>query len=172
MAAKPGSKDYSSFSVLCASSYRVTPLAVLKGASFYPEPRVDSQGVRLDFIPGKVYPECFFPLVRSLFASRRKTVKNNLKTFAAGRLLSAAPAASFSRTGSGTALSVQELSEEALALAGIKGEERAERFGVEEFRALACAVEKLLQAGEHHEAGRVSASNIIPIRKRSGAHGR
>ncbi|MDR0760077.1 MAG: 16S rRNA (adenine(1518)-N(6)/adenine(1519)-N(6))-dimethyltransferase RsmA, partial [Treponema sp.] len=45
MAAKAGSKDYSSFSVLCASAYRITPLLIMKGASFYPEPRVDSQGV-------------------------------------------------------------------------------------------------------------------------------
>jgi 16S rRNA (adenine1518-N6/adenine1519-N6)-dimethyltransferase len=142
MAAKPGSKDYSSFSVLCASAYRVTPLAVLKGASFYPEPRVDSRGVRLDLLPGSVYPDCFFPLVRSLFASRRKTVKNNLKTFIAQRSAQ-------------TGLSIRGTAEESLALAEIKGEDRAERFGVEELCALASAVEKLLQA----EGGNVQSEN-------------
>ncbi|MDR0708620.1 MAG: 16S rRNA (adenine(1518)-N(6)/adenine(1519)-N(6))-dimethyltransferase RsmA [Spirochaetaceae bacterium] len=144
MAAKPGSKDYSSFSLLCASSYRVGLLSALKGASFYPEPRVDSQGVRLDLIPGvenASYPACFFPLVRCLFSSRRKTVMNNLKTFIAGVLPP-------SREGEGRAaagLSARGIAGEALALAGIKGGERAECLGVEELSALATAVEKLTQ---------------------------
>jgi 16S rRNA (adenine1518-N6/adenine1519-N6)-dimethyltransferase len=143
MAAKPGSKDYSSFSLLCASSYRVSLLSVLKGASFYPEPRVDSQGVRLDLVPGMdvSYPACFFPLVRCLFASRRKTVMNNLKTFVAG----ISPPF---REGEGRAaagLSAREIAGEALVLAGINCEERAERLGVGELSALAAAVEKLAQ---------------------------
>ncbi|MDR0644412.1 MAG: 16S rRNA (adenine(1518)-N(6)/adenine(1519)-N(6))-dimethyltransferase RsmA [Treponema sp.] len=81
-AAKPGSRNYSSFSVLCASAYTITPLQILKGAAFYPPPHVDSQGVRLDMRPdADDYPELFYPLVRGLFASRRKTVKNNLTAF-------------------------------------------------------------------------------------------
>jgi 16S rRNA (adenine1518-N6/adenine1519-N6)-dimethyltransferase len=142
MAAKPGSKDYSSFSLLCASSYRATLLPVLKGSSFYPEPRVDSQGVRLDPVPGREtasYPSCFFPLVRSLFSSRRKTVRNNLKAFIAD---SAARAAA--------GIPAREITEEALALAGIQGGERPERLGVEEFSALAGAVEKLLETGNRY----------------------
>jgi 16S rRNA (adenine1518-N6/adenine1519-N6)-dimethyltransferase len=84
--AKPGSKGYSSFSVACASVYTVTPLQVLKGASFYPRPRVDSQGVRLDRRPdADNYSKLFYPLVRALFSARRKTVKNNLITFLASR---------------------------------------------------------------------------------------
>ncbi|MDR0784983.1 MAG: 16S rRNA (adenine(1518)-N(6)/adenine(1519)-N(6))-dimethyltransferase RsmA [Treponema sp.] len=85
-AAKPGSKNYSSFSVLCASAYIVTPLQILKGASFYPSPHVDSQGVRLDMRPNvDDYPELFYPLVRGLFSSRRKIVKNNLSAFLSSR---------------------------------------------------------------------------------------
>jgi 16S rRNA (adenine1518-N6/adenine1519-N6)-dimethyltransferase len=143
MAAKPGSKDYSSFSLLCASSYRVTLLSVLKGASFYPKPRVDSQGASLDLIPGRgadFYPPCFFPLVRRLFSSRRKTVRNSLKAFIAESAARAAAAG----------ISAQEITEEALSAAGIKGEERPERFGVEEMGALAGAVEKLLETGNRH----------------------
>jgi 16S rRNA (adenine1518-N6/adenine1519-N6)-dimethyltransferase len=84
--AKPASKDYSSFSVLCASAYTITPLPVLKGASFYPAPRVDSQGVRLDIRPSAGdYPKLFYPLVHSLFSSRRKTIKNNLTVFLSAR---------------------------------------------------------------------------------------
>jgi len=78
MCAPPGTADYSSLSVLCASAYRLTPLSVFKGAAFYPPPRVESQGVRLDLLPeAPRYPPGFARLVRGLFAARRKTVKNN-----------------------------------------------------------------------------------------------
>jgi 16S rRNA (adenine1518-N6/adenine1519-N6)-dimethyltransferase len=84
MSAQPRTKDYSSFSVLCASAYTVTPLMTLKGACFYPAPHVDSQALRLDLRPGVVaYPACFYPLIRRLFASRRKTIAHNLRGFPA-----------------------------------------------------------------------------------------
>ncbi|MDR2536701.1 MAG: 16S rRNA (adenine(1518)-N(6)/adenine(1519)-N(6))-dimethyltransferase RsmA, partial [Treponema sp.] len=84
MSARPHTKDYSSFSVLCASVYTVTPLMVLKGACFYPAPHVDSQAVRLDLrLDRPRYPALFYPLVRALFSSRRKTVKHNLRDFMA-----------------------------------------------------------------------------------------
>jgi 16S rRNA (adenine1518-N6/adenine1519-N6)-dimethyltransferase len=89
MAALPGDADYSSFSVLCRSRYRITPLMTIKGASFYPSPRVDSQGVRLEFrddISG-TYPDCFYPLVRRLFSVRRKTIKNGLQNFLFSRII-------------------------------------------------------------------------------------
>jgi 16S rRNA (adenine1518-N6/adenine1519-N6)-dimethyltransferase len=136
MAAKPCSKDYSSFSVLCASAYTVTPLLVMKGASFYPEPRVDSQGVRFDLRTGRDpagYPVFFKPLLRCLFASRRKTVKNNLETFASSV--------------AGTAVNRGDLSgicAFALRDAGIAPGERAERLGVDDFAALAGTLERAL----------------------------
>ncbi|MDR1126757.1 MAG: 16S rRNA (adenine(1518)-N(6)/adenine(1519)-N(6))-dimethyltransferase RsmA [Treponema sp.] len=84
--AQPGSKAYSSFSVLCSSVYTVTPLQVLKGASFYPAPHVDSQGIRLDARADVGdYPDLFYPLVHSLFSSRRKTIRNNLSVFLSNR---------------------------------------------------------------------------------------
>jgi 16S rRNA (adenine1518-N6/adenine1519-N6)-dimethyltransferase len=137
MAAGPGSKDYSSFSVLCASAYKVTPLRLMKGALFYPEPRVDSQGVRFDLRTDRdpsAYPGCFKPLVRCLFSSRRKTVKNNLESFAAS-------SAGVNRAALGG------ISEAALKYAGIAPNERAERLGVDDFAALALALERAL-AGE------------------------
>jgi 16S rRNA (adenine1518-N6/adenine1519-N6)-dimethyltransferase len=142
MAARPGSKDYSSFSVLCASAYRVTPLSVLKGASFYPEPRVDSQGVRLDLrtdIDPAAYPVYFRPLLRCLFSSRRKTVKNNLQTFVSSVI-----------KGNGARPDVPGLpaggiSAEVLAAAGIPPNERAERLGLEEFVSLSAALERVLK---------------------------
>lgn len=121
--AKPGTKEYSSFSVLCASAYAVKPLQVLKGAAFYPEPKVESQGLRLDrlsAIPRRAGP--FYPLVRCLFSSRRKTIKNNLTRFVAG-CSSGVPA--------------EELSLAILKQAGLSPERRAESMGVEDFASLA-----------------------------------
>ncbi|GHU54583.1 ribosomal RNA small subunit methyltransferase A [Spirochaetia bacterium] len=123
MAAKPGSGDYSSFSVLIGSAYKVSPLMVIGGASFYPAPRVDSRGIRLDLRTdiGNGRPLLFYPLVRQLFSSRRKTIKNNLQSFVSSR-------GNFA--GSDIALPVLEQ-------CGIKPEERAENLTIEKFAELA-----------------------------------
>jgi 16S rRNA (adenine1518-N6/adenine1519-N6)-dimethyltransferase len=144
MAAKPCSKDYSSFSVLCASAYTVTPLLVMKGASFYPEPRVDSQGVRFDLRTDRDpagYPGFFKPLLRCLFASRRKTVKNNLENFAASL---SAPAL--------TRTDLSDICGAALRDAGVAPNERAERLGVDDFAALALGLERAFGHGDNHGA--------------------
>lgn len=139
MAAKAGDEDYSSFSVLCASAYAVRPLLTLKPASFYPAPNVDSAAVAMDRLsasaPGAA-SRYFRPLVRALFSSRRKTVRNNLETFASAALGSAAPGAKPSASG--------ELAAAALSAAGIDGKLRAERLSFEEFAALAAAFESLI----------------------------
>ena len=77
MAARPGSADYSSFSVLCALAYTVKPLMVIQGASFYPRPNVDSQGVLLDARPETAGcpPDFYPPPARHL----RVTQKNDKK---------------------------------------------------------------------------------------------
>jgi 16S rRNA (adenine1518-N6/adenine1519-N6)-dimethyltransferase len=127
--ARPGSADYSSFSVLCASVYTLKPLMVLKGASFYPPPRVDSQGVLMELrsgITASSYPPVFKPLVRSLFASRRKTVKNNLQSFLNSGIIKE---------------NVRIPAElEFLKRCGIAPNERAENLGIPEFIALAAAI--------------------------------
>jgi 16S rRNA (adenine1518-N6/adenine1519-N6)-dimethyltransferase len=129
--AKPGSRDYSSFSVLCASAYTATPLGLMRGSVFFPEPRVDSQGVRFDLrtdrVPG-AYAPCFRPLVRGLFASRRKTVKNNLERFVLTLAKGRAEAA--------------EISTRALSACGIPPDRRAENLPLEDFAALAAYLEK------------------------------
>jgi 16S rRNA (adenine1518-N6/adenine1519-N6)-dimethyltransferase len=129
MLAKPGSRDYSSFSVLCASAYTISPVITLKGASFYPEPRVESQGLRLDLrtdVDPAAYPPLFRVLVRGLFAARRKTVKNNLGAFL-GRM--------FPRERAG------EQAEEILASCGIAPRKRAEDLALDDFTALTRALE-------------------------------
>ena len=132
MAAKPGSSCYSSFSVLCSSVYKVKLLDVIKSASFYPEPRIDSQGVLLEKICDRgSFPKLFTPLVRSLFSSRRKTVRNTLSVFAASAIIEKEK-------------TCRELAEEILIKAGVQGERRPETLDIEEFRVLAQILEKMV----------------------------
>jgi 16S rRNA (adenine1518-N6/adenine1519-N6)-dimethyltransferase len=126
MTARPGTKDYSSFTVLCSSVYKITPIMVLKGASFFPEPHVDSQAVRLDLLEERQYSRLFYTLVRSLFSSRRKTIQNNLTNFAASVIINKA------------------LAERIFKEAGIDGSRRAETLEVKEFAVLAQALEDIL----------------------------
>lgn len=84
MAAKPGSEDYSSFSVLCQWAYDVKPLLDLTGGNFWPKPNVDSRAVvftKKENFPGCNNPQLFVKMQRALFTSRRKTVRNNLSVY-------------------------------------------------------------------------------------------
>ena len=134
MLAKPGSKDYSSFTVLCTSAYTIRPLMTLKGPSFYPVPHVDSQAVRMDLRndrnPGADSP-FFRSMVRSLFSSRRKNIKNNLRNFLVGRQLK-------------SGLNMSELVDTVIARACLDGNQRAEELNLEAFLCLSREMESLL----------------------------
>ncbi|MDR2510414.1 MAG: 16S rRNA (adenine(1518)-N(6)/adenine(1519)-N(6))-dimethyltransferase RsmA [Spirochaetaceae bacterium] len=118
IAAGPGSADYSSLSVLVSSAYDVRLLSVLKGECFFPVPHVESQALRLELKPGAVRPQAdFFLIVRALFASRRKTIKNNLAAFLKPRGLPQPEAAAAA----------------ILERASLHGGERAERLCVVDF---------------------------------------
>lgn len=84
MAAPAGSKDYSSFSVLCQWAYDIQSVITLAGGNFWPRPNVDSRAVlmtpKADF-PRCKNPELFMKMQRALFLARRKTLKNNLTFF-------------------------------------------------------------------------------------------
>jgi 16S rRNA (adenine1518-N6/adenine1519-N6)-dimethyltransferase len=131
MAASAGTEDYSSFSVLCASAYKVKPLTVIRPSSFYPQPNVDSMGVLLEKRPAEngfqAYPAVFYPLVRALFASRRKTIKNNLTAFVSSR---------FSQ---GT----KDICEVVLRENKLNGSERAETLEAGVFLSLAKSLESM-----------------------------
>ncbi|MDD4910056.1 MAG: 16S rRNA (adenine(1518)-N(6)/adenine(1519)-N(6))-dimethyltransferase RsmA [Candidatus Omnitrophica bacterium] len=81
--AKPGSKDYSSFSIYCG--YYLMPRLdfVISRGCFYPVPKVDSAFLNIEVrrrppcIAGN--EEFFFKIVRAAFNQRRKTLKNSLK---------------------------------------------------------------------------------------------
>jgi 16S rRNA (adenine1518-N6/adenine1519-N6)-dimethyltransferase len=140
MAAGPGSNEYSSFSVLCSSAYKVGLLDVIKASSFYPAPRVDSQGVRLDLITGRQdLPELFYPLVRSLFSSRRKIIRNTLSAFAVQVIMK--------QNNSYGENMGREAAEEVLNRTGISGDRRPETLEKNEFAALAACLEELVLHG-------------------------
>jgi len=87
--AKPRSKNYSSFSILCQYACDVKEVGTIGAGSFYPKPNVSSKIIRM--VSHQKYAELidqqlFFILVRDCFSSRRKTLQNNLKN-AAGRRL-------------------------------------------------------------------------------------
>lgn len=87
--AKPGSKNYSSFSILCQFSSAVRDKGGIGSGSFYPRPNVASRIITM--IPREKPFRLedrglFFTLVRECFSSRRKTLLNNLKN-ASGRSL-------------------------------------------------------------------------------------
>jgi len=85
MTAKPGTKDYSSFTILCQTGAVVKDGGRLSPGSFYPAPRVNSRIVVLS--PSEACghidnPLQFRLIVRSLFISRRKTLSNNISSAA------------------------------------------------------------------------------------------
>ncbi len=87
--AKPSSKNYSSFSLLCQYACDVKDMGTIGSGSFFPKPNVSSKIIRM--LPHHKFDhlidqQLFFILIRDCFASRRKTLQNNLKN-AAGRRL-------------------------------------------------------------------------------------
>jgi 16S rRNA (adenine1518-N6/adenine1519-N6)-dimethyltransferase len=83
MVAPPGEKEYSPFSVLCSLTGTVIHISDLAAGSFYPVPEVVSSLVSIE---PKVTDHGLLRLAslcaRSLFVSRRKTIRNNLPTLA------------------------------------------------------------------------------------------
>jgi 16S rRNA (adenine1518-N6/adenine1519-N6)-dimethyltransferase len=81
LTATPGTKDYGILSVLLQYHFSMTRLFSLGPANFYPPPQVTSVVMRL--VPREPEPmardETFFArVVKSAFATRRKTLRNTL----------------------------------------------------------------------------------------------
>lgn len=113
MVAKPNSKNFSSFSLLCQLDYENTYVGTLSKSCFYPIPNVESAVVVMkkreeSLIPAQLRP-IFLRLNRELFSNRRKTVKNNLQTSFVGNY-------------------GKEGVDFVLKLAGLTGTERVETF--------------------------------------------
>jgi 16S rRNA (adenine1518-N6/adenine1519-N6)-dimethyltransferase len=83
LTAAPGTKSYSSFSVLCGSCFRIIARGDLQPGSFWPTPDVVSSIVELRPIedgPAGRELEMLSRVSRALFAARRKTIRNNAAT--------------------------------------------------------------------------------------------
>ena len=124
MTAKEGTENYSSFSVLCQWAYNVKNIVDLAGGNFWPVPNVASRAVlmtkREDF-PRCKNPKLFMKMLRQLFSSRRKTVRNNM-----------------------LALAGNEKTDLALEKAGIKGSVRAEDLSVDLLLKLSDALNEVM----------------------------
>jgi 16S rRNA (adenine1518-N6/adenine1519-N6)-dimethyltransferase len=128
MAARPGSKDYSAFSVLCTSACKVRLAFDIGASSFWPAPRVTSTVVVLEPRRDPVAADDrkgFSAFVRMAFSSRRKMLRNNIK-------------------GAGFAAGDDGLLETLLERLGIRADVRAEALGPEE---LAAVYGSLVNAG-------------------------
>ncbi len=128
--AAPGGKEYGIPSVLI-SRYAVTRRALnVAPACFYPEPKVVSSVIRVEFCQdrdGTPAEEALFSrTVRAAFAQRRKTLRNNLR------------AAGFAE---------DEL-EGVFARSGIEGTRRAETLTVAEYGVLAGELAHIPGAGK------------------------
>lgn len=126
MTAKEGTENYSSFSVLCQWAYDITNIVDLAGGNFWPVPNVASRAVLMtkksDF-PKCENPTLFMKMIRQLFSSRRKTIRNNLLGFAGGA----------------------DNTDKALELAEIKGNERAENLNLDSLLKLSDSLNSLLK---------------------------
>ena len=120
MAARPGTKDYSGFSLICQSVFEVGLHGDIAARSFYPVPEVVSTVVSLTpRMPLVEFDrELYGAVVRDLFAARRKTIRNNLSAGSVAR-----------RFG-------QPAVDDALRRAGISPGDRGEMLSVEEVQGL------------------------------------
>ncbi len=83
IAATPGHSEYGSLSAMVQLYASVENLFTLPPEAFSPPPKVHSSVLRLTIAPRfaelEVQPEPFLKFIRSAFAQKRKTLRNNLK---------------------------------------------------------------------------------------------
>ncbi|KQC12906.1 MAG: hypothetical protein APR63_09930 [Desulfuromonas sp. SDB] len=81
LTALPGTKDYGGLTVLLQNIADVKKKFDIPPAVFYPQPKVNSSVVVIDFFtkPRFVDPQKLIPLITICFKHRRKTLRNNLK---------------------------------------------------------------------------------------------
>ncbi len=129
MIASPGTKDYSSFSVLCQYAMEIRVKGDLNPGSFFPRPEVISTVIHV--VPRRDIKRAnnetlFFTLVKALFSSRRKTLRNNLLTE------------------SGLGRYKKSLLLKAVELEGISAGIRSENLSVEAFIGIADRIDSLV----------------------------
>ncbi len=81
MMAQPNTKLYSTFTAICQYNCKITYLGDVPAGCFYPAPMVTSGVVELrpnTDIPRAKNESLFYRLLKDLYLSRRKTIKNSL----------------------------------------------------------------------------------------------
>jgi 16S rRNA (adenine1518-N6/adenine1519-N6)-dimethyltransferase len=125
LTAAPGTKDYSSLTVLVRYFAETEEVARVPSHVFVPRPQVDSAVVRLKLRKEPAVSvqdeSLFFQVVRAAFAQRRKTLLNTL------------------HANLPFALTKEEV-EEWLTLAGIDPKRRGETLDLTEFAAIVAAI--------------------------------
>ncbi len=132
-----GSSNYSRLSVICSRFYDCSIKFDVAAGNFWPRPNVTSALVIMKEKKEKTKckdDELFFSVVRALFSSRRKTLKNAFAAWLSQKL--------GSRKNQGQ---VADLTSLALQNAGIDERARAENLSEQEFCALADASFEILQ---------------------------
>lgn len=120
------SKEWSALSLLAQADYDITTAATIPPSSFYPPPKVESSIVLFTLRAQSRVPDQLreaFQIIRSdLFAQRRKTILNNVRSGKSGALLGKEGVAALFRE------------------SGVDAGKRAEALGWEEFLALSAAL--------------------------------
>ncbi len=127
--ATPGGRDYSRLSAVVQYAARISHVADIGPASFFPRPDVDSTVLKFTFLHDQGLSEAMedllFEVIKAAFSKRRKTLRNSM---AGGEL----------------GLKKNE-TEQALVRAGIDPVRRAETLGLEEFLSITRAVSEVKQ---------------------------
>ncbi|MEM4197019.1 MAG: 16S rRNA (adenine(1518)-N(6)/adenine(1519)-N(6))-dimethyltransferase RsmA [Candidatus Anstonellaceae archaeon] len=77
--AKPGTSFYGRLSAIANAYFQIEPLAIITKDNFYPQPKVDSQLIRIKKRPDPNLEKNFEQISAALFAHRLADVKNALK---------------------------------------------------------------------------------------------
>jgi len=122
--ALPGGREYSRLSAVSQYAARISFVAQIGPASFFPSPDVNSTILQFQFFQPEDNDESLekllFDVIKAAFSKRRKSLKNSM---------------------TGGELGYQkDFVLHALALAGIEPQRRAETLSVEEFNSLARAI--------------------------------
>jgi 16S rRNA (adenine1518-N6/adenine1519-N6)-dimethyltransferase len=115
LSAEPRTKEYGLLTLLGQYYFQVSPLFIVGRKAFWPEPKVDSQVLRLDPLSKRILTEekeaAFFSFLKSCFSQRRKILVNCLKSsfFSADALEGAMKNLGFTRATRAEELSLKEL---------------------------------------------------------------
>ena len=88
--AKPNTKEYNSLTIFINYYFNTSKLFLVSKNVFMPRPNVDSIVMKLEkkeIINKPKNEELFFKLVKDSFTQKRKTLKNNLKSYDFNKVL-------------------------------------------------------------------------------------